>query len=100
MVVGTPTTPFGNDIDYEQKTYVVPGGVCGFAWISVRPGNSKFANWLKKNELGRRDSYEGGVKVWVSEFGQSMELKEAYAYAFAAVLQEEGLRAYAGSRMD
>ena len=31
MIVGTPTRPFGNDIDYTEQTYIVPGGTCGFA---------------------------------------------------------------------
>lgn len=77
----------------------VMDGVCGFAWISVKPGNSPFANWLKAEGLARK-SYEGGVSIWVGEFNQSMAKKEAYAYAFAEVLRDEGIKAYAGSRMD
>ena len=30
MVVGTPTTPLGNDIDYSKETYYVADGLCGF----------------------------------------------------------------------
>ena len=48
------------------QQWVVEGGPCGFAWISIRPGNCAFANWLKKNQLGKTDSYAGGVKIWVS----------------------------------
>jgi hypothetical protein len=77
----------------------VMDGVCGFAWINVRPGNSPFANWLKKNTHAS-PAYQGGVDYWVREFSQSMERKEAFARAFAAVLQEAGITAYAGSRMD
>lgn len=79
---------------------LVMGGVCGFAWINIKPGTSAFAKWLKKKELARTDSYYGGVTVWVSEFGQSMEKKMAYAAAFANVLCEAGIKAYANSRMD
>jgi hypothetical protein len=101
MIVGSPTTPLGDDIDYTKKIYVVPDGPCGFAWVNVRPGNCRFANWLKKNKLGRHDSYEGGVKIWVREFGQSMTRKEAFANAFADVVRAAGIeRCYAGSRMD
>ena len=99
MIVGSPSTPFGNDIDPNKKTYFVPDGPCGFAWINIRPGNCKFANWLKKERLAR-GSYRGGVDVWVGEFGQSMARKEAYAGAFSKVLREEGIDAYADSRMD
>lgn len=100
MLVGSPSTPLGNDIDPSRPTYHVPDGVCGFAWISVRPGNCPFANWLKKNDLGKADHYSGGVQIWVGEFGQSMQRKVAYADAFAATLTKEGIKAYAGERMD
>lgn len=105
MIVGTPTTPLGNDIDFSKPVEIVMGGVCGFAWVNVKAGNSAFARWLVKQGLARKDSYYGGVTVWVFEGGQSMELKQAYAYAMAAVLHANagtlGIKsAYAGSRMD
>ena len=101
MIVGSPSTSLGNDVDYSKKTYFVESGVCGFAWISVKPGNSRIANYLKRTGKGRTDSYAGGVTVWVSEFGQSMERKAAYAGAYARVLYENGIeKAYAMSRMD
>ncbi len=101
MVVGTPTTLFGNEIDYSKPVEVVNDGVCGFAWVNLKPGNSAFANWLKKNKLARPDSYYGGVTIWVSDYNQSMERKSAYAGAFARVLVENGFkRAYSMSRMD
>lgn len=81
------------------QSWFVPDGVCGFAWVVVRPGNSPFANWLKKNGLGRK-GYGGGVHMWVHQFNQSMQKKETYAHAFAGVLCEAGLDAYSNSRMD
>ncbi len=86
MVVGTPTTPLGDDIDYSKDTYYVADGLCGFAWINIKPARGKFVNWLKKAGIGRTDSYYGGYTVWVSEFGQSVTRKENYARAFAKVL--------------
>jgi len=100
MVVGQPTTPLGNDIDYEKDTYYVADGMCGFAWVNIKPARGKFVKFLKDNDIGRKDCYYGGYTVWVSEFGQSMHRKENYARAFTSVLRENGLTAYNMSRMD
>ena len=100
MVVGTPSTPLGNDIDYSKETYYVADGVCGFAWVNIKPARGKFVTWMKKNNIGRKDSYYGGWTVWVSDFGQSMARKEDYARAFAGVLNEYGISANSMSRMD
>jgi hypothetical protein len=99
MVVGSPSTPFGNEIDRTQPVYVVEDGVCGFAWVVVKPGTSPFARWLKKTERGSKHYY-GGISIWVSHFNQSMQKKEAYARRFAEVLNEHGVCAHSGSRMD
>lgn len=99
MIVGSPGAD-GRIDPNRGPVHFVAGGVCGFAWVSVRPGNSAFANWLKANGLARRDSYAGGVAVWVTIGGQSMEVKAAYADAMAEVFQAAGVRAIACSRMD
>ena len=100
MVVGTPTTPLGNTIDYEKDVHYVSDGPCGFAWINIKPARGKFVKFLKDNNIGRKDSYYGGYTIWVSGFGQSLDRKSAYARAFAGVLAENGLKAYSMSRMD
>lgn len=100
MHVGTPKSLFSNEIDETKPTYVVDGGVCGFAWVNVKPARGKFITWCKKNNVGRRDSYYGGYTFWVGEGGQSMERKTAYAGAFSKVLQAAGLNANVYSRMD
>jgi hypothetical protein len=100
MVVGTPTSIFANDIDTTKPTYFIPDGPCGFAEVIVKPGNSRFANWLKKNNIGSTRFYGGGVSVWVSDFGQSYQRKMAYAVAFAEVLRTENIRAAATGRLD
>jgi hypothetical protein len=100
MMVGTAKSLFDNSIDDSKPVYRVNSGVCGFAWVSIRPARGKLVNWLKKNGIGRKNNYEGGYQISVFEFGQSMEQKEAYARAFAKVLRENGIDAYAGSRMD
>jgi len=100
MVVGSPSTPFGSDIDHSKPTFFVEDGVCGFAWIQVKPGTSAFAKYLVKSGRARPDSYYGGVSIWVSDYNQSMQRKEAYAHAFAKVLVDAGIKAYSMSRMD
>ena len=102
MIVGTPVDMLdaNSPIDYTQKTYYVPQGMCGFAWVNVKPGNSRFAKYLKAQGLGRTDSYYGGVTVWISAGGQSYELKAAYARAYAQVLVDYGIKATSHSRLD
>ena len=99
MVVGTPTELMGNEIDYSEKTYVVEGGVCGFAGVVIKPARGKFVSYLKSLDMGYKHYY-GGWYVSVREFGQSLTRKEAYAEAFAKVLSEVGMRCYVDSRMD
>ena len=79
---------------------IVMDGVCGFAWVSIRPGNCRFAKYMKEIGLGRADSYEGGVTYWIGEFNQSMSKKETFAHAFAEVLNKYGINANVRSRMD
>lgn len=78
---------------------IVDDGACGFAWVTVKPANSSFAIWAKKNGLMSR-AYDGGVQYWVRGFGQSVERKAAFAGAFAKVLRDNGIKAYAGDRLD
>lgn len=96
---GQAASLFGNEM-IPGTEEIVEDGVCGFAWINIKPARGKFVNYLKKIGMGRSDSYYGGYTVWVTEYGQSMERKEAYARAFAKVLQDYGMKAYGMSRMD
>ena len=101
-----------NDTSPIEKTWNVPDGVCGFAWINVSPATQPFVRWLKKqiakypensreaHNYGSKDSYYGGWTIWVSEGGQSMERKIAYAHAFGDVLNKNGIKNYVNSRMD
>lgn len=73
---------------------------CGFAWVNIKPGTSRFARWLKKKNYARTDSYYGGVTYWVATRTQCVMKKESYARAMAKVLTDAGFRAYAQSRLD
>jgi hypothetical protein len=73
-------------------------GACGFAWI-VFSGNTAFGRWAKKQGIAR-PHYPKGLCVWVSDFGQSVDRKAAYAGAYAQVLRNAGIDCYADSRLD
>lgn len=77
----------------------IAAGVCGFAWVKIRPGTSSFAKFLVRKGIARR-SYSGGVDIWISAYGQSYEKKLAYARGMAGVLAEAGFDAYASGRLD
>jgi hypothetical protein len=74
---------------------------CGFAWVTVRPGNCKVAKVLKA-KYGARIGYGGGMQVWNpgGSNTQSMDIKEEGSRAFAMVLREAGIDATIGSRAD
>lgn len=108
MVVTQREHPLGDIIglsDEENPVVyreVVDDGVCGFAWIVVRPATSSFARYVLKNkERWRTDSYRGGAVLSVRAFGQSLQRKEAYARAFAQVLSDRlGIRVGVDTRED
>jgi hypothetical protein len=99
MLVGSSTTFLGTDIDPTKRTYIVPDGVCGFAWVLINPANSSIAIHAKKQGIGSK-AYGGGLSIWIHDHNQSMERKMAHADAFAGVLRDAGIEAYAQSRMD
>ena len=82
-----------------RHEWIVPEGVCGFAWVVIKPGNCPAANYGKTND-GFKSHYHGGVAKWISGFGQSYTRKRAYAAAFADVLHQAGINAWADSRLD
>lgn len=90
-----------DDSSPAVQTWVVPDGVCGFAWVVIRPANCSFALWLKKREGDRvYKCYTGGLQRFAPLSTQSMQIKEAYCEAYAKVLQAAGIKAYAYSRLD
>lgn len=82
---------------YGEQAY------CGFAWVNVFVTriNSKEANLLKQVGF-QRDYRPKCLNLWApgNYRGQSMDILEAGARAYAQVLQKYGFRAYAGSRAD
>ena len=99
--------PFDDSSKIVKRYEPVMDGVCGFAWLSIHPGNSSFAHWAKKN-VGASAAYGGGLRTSLP-FGrssQSLTRKEAGASAMAEILRE-GLKeldpkskVYSQSRID
>ena len=84
-------------------------GACGFAWVRLPKAQGPFVTWLKKAAKGAVDSRAFGERAWDVgwEFwnpgdyrGQRIDIKEAGAAAFAAVLKKHGIACYTGSRLD
>ena len=76
---------------------------CGFAWVdvSVKRTNSREAKALEK--MGFKKSWEPkSMQLWNAGnyHGQSMDVKEEGARAYAKVLSNYGFKAYMGSRAD
>jgi hypothetical protein len=113
MVVYTPKNVMasltgGDDggPDPSEPVYNVSEGVCGTAWVNIKPGGSRFARWLVKEGYGRADSYRGGVNLSPGlvcgdrvRYSQSLTRQEAAASAMAEVLREAGIKAYSESWM-
>jgi hypothetical protein len=100
MIVVERADPLDDSSPIVRAYPPVMDGVCGFAWVSIYPGTCAFARYAKKHLGFRADSYAGGVRRSVAAYNQSMTRKEAYARAFADVLQRAGIKAYANSRLD
>lgn len=105
--IPTPMTVIQRSNPLDDRSAVVyretvDDGPCGFAWIIVKPGTSKFARWLKEKGYARPDSYYGGVSIWIKDYSQSMMRKEAHAMAMAKELQAAfpKMKINASSRMD
>ena len=76
---------------------------CGFAWVDVFVArtNSKEAKELLK--IGFKKSWRAKcLNLWSpgGYNGQSMDVKEAGAHAYAEVLTKYGFKAYMGARAD
>lgn len=105
IIVGTPTTFLGNEIDESKPTYFIEGGVCGFASVVIKPARGKLVAELKKRGIGSAHYY-GGYAVSSWEFAPSIRRDQSYERACAAaagavkVLQSYGINAYVDSRID
>ena len=82
------------------------GPMCGFAWVNIYKfqgkkitGNTKMGRLLK--QAGIEQNWQRTFSQWCNWYhGQSIDVKESGARAFADVLTDYGFDAYAGSRLD
>lgn len=83
-------------------------GMCGFAWVNIRPankGNTKAGKEERKvlRAMGFELDWTGKEFQWWNPSGlgvQNIDAKEEGARAAAKVLRGHGFNAYAGSRLD
>ena len=81
---------------------------CGFAWVTVYPehkGNTRVGKQERRvlESMGFKKDWTGKAwQLWncTGYAGQSMDVKEAGAQAYAEVLRGAGFKAYMGSRAD
>lgn len=103
MIVGESVGLFSDRIDYSKPTYVVADGLCGFAWVRIRPARGAFVTWCKANNIGH-NGYGGGWEIASWAFSgsnsQSYEKAMAAANAAAGVLKSFGITAYVDGRLD
>ena len=82
---------------YGERAY------CGFSWVNVYVDRTNSTEAKGLLGVGFRKHYRPKcLNLWSpgGYNGQSMDVKEAGAYAYAEVLTKYGFRAYAGSRAD
>lgn len=117
VVENAPGDVFHNPAK-ESRVVGTMTSLCGFAWIKFpcKGAGAGLWRWIKANGVMRdglnntsykvdgqsysRDTYAGGIMAWVGEGGQAVDVKQAYANAFAKVLREAGVDAYAHYRLD
>lgn len=106
MVIGQAKDLFSNEIVPGTEEFVADG-VCGFAWVNIKPARGPFVKFLKQNNLGRNGVY-GGWTISMYDisrragYSQSMQRKEAACRAFVQVIKNYApdMSIWMESRMD
>lgn len=92
--------------NFKEKNPEDPYGepsYCGFAWVRVFDIklNTRLGKNMKANKFEKFWT-RGSIFLWnpSNYHGQSMDVKECGAVAYAEVLRKYGFKAYMGSRAD
>lgn len=106
---------------YQQKHGDM--SACGFAWVEIVDGRSPFVKWCKSQikQIAKEGKDEREVRSYTQQaerlygskhskywtfwnpsknYAQSVDILEAGADAFAAVLKKHGIECYSMSRLD
>jgi hypothetical protein len=77
------------------------GAYCGFAWVEIPDGRSPLVKQMKAMGVGDKH-WKKGWQVWSpgKYHGQSMDIHEVGARAYAKALRDCGYDAHAASRPD
>jgi hypothetical protein len=109
IIVGSPSTPLGNDVDPNQQTWYHADGVFGFATVVLESGRSGFAQWLLAKNLGNKWWSAGrtkGVGIYAfSRYGfadarHSYERNRFIATRMANYLRGKGYECWVDARVD
>lgn len=92
-------TQHGSETGGVRVVDIIDDGMCGFAYVKIRPANGPFVKWLKTRNVGYK-AYGGGWEVSIHDYGQSWERKRAHARAMATVLRDAGINATSYDRLD
>lgn len=105
VIFGQAKDLFSNEMVPGTEELVMDG-LCGFAWINIKPARGEFVKFLKRNNIGHPGVYGGwtisAYNVGIPGSSQSMERKEAGCKAFVAVIKEyfPDMRIWVESRLD
>ena len=94
-----------NEIDESKPTYYIEGGVCGFAFVVIKPARGSIVAELKKRKIGSAH-YGGGYSFSSWQVAPSIRRDQSYERAVAAargavdVLKKYGVNAYVDARID
>jgi uncharacterized protein DUF6883 len=83
----------------EGYTEAISEGACGVSWVRLPDGRSRFARWLKKNQVGYK-GHRGGYFVLAQSPSQSLERARKYSEEFARVLRLNGIECEVDWRYD
>lgn len=105
VIFGQAKSLFSNEMVPGTEEYVADG-VCGFAWVRIKPARGEFVKFLKSRNIGDKGVYGGytisAYEIGIPGFSQSMERKEAGCKAFVDVIKKyfPNMSIWVESRMD
>lgn len=87
-------------IDPDQPSWVENEGLCGFAWVTIRPARGEFVKYLKSRGIGHKNYSGSGWTINTTTLEQSFERNEAWANTFCAILEKYNIHSTVTTRLD